>query len=62
MGKPHRMALVTALGVYLALAPAAWRWNWGEARSVLAVIILGGAATAVRRLSRAARHFREQLQ
>lgn len=62
MGKPHRMAFVTALGVYMAFAPAAWRWNWGEARALLAVVVLGGVATAVRRLWRAARFFREQPQ
>jgi phosphatidylglycerophosphate synthase len=60
MGKPQRMAIVTVLGVYLCCAPESWRWNWGEARVVLAVIVVGGATTALRRLWRAARFLREQ--
>ena len=62
MGKPQRMALVTALGVYLCFAPASWRWSWGEPRAALAVIIVGGALTAIRRLWRAAKYFQEPEQ
>lgn len=53
MAKSQRMALVTALGVYLAVAPMAWRLPWGEARAALALLIAGCAVTAVRRLGRA---------
>ena len=62
MGKPQRMALVTMLGVYLCFAPESWRWSWGEARAALAIIVIGGVVTAIRRLRRAAKFFQEQDQ
>jgi phosphatidylglycerophosphate synthase len=55
MAKPQRMALVTALSVWLAVRPDAWTLPWGETRIVLALIIALGLVTALRRLIRAAR-------
>ena len=54
MAKPHRMALVTALGIAGALAPPAWRL----ATPVLWVILVGSVLTAIRRLLHGARHLR----
>ena len=56
MAKPQRMALATVLALYMAIWPASWRLPWGEAKLVLAVVVFGGIATALRRLVRAARH------
>ena len=56
MAKPQRMAIVTVLALYLAFSPEAWRLPWGEVRSVLVLIIVGGLLTAVRRLTRAAKY------
>lgn len=64
MAKPHRMALVTALGLFMALVPAAWR-PWTEAGGrglpavVLAVIAAGCVVTAVGRIARAAAALRD---
>jgi phosphatidylglycerophosphate synthase len=55
MAKPQRMALVTALSVWLAVRPDAWTLPWGETRIVLALVIALGLVTALRRLVRAAR-------
>jgi len=55
MAKPQRMALVTALSVWLALRPDAWSLPWGETRVVLTIVIVLGLVTALRRLLRAAR-------
>ena len=52
MAKPQRMAFATALALYLAFSPAAWRFSGGEAKVVLMVVILGGIVTAIRRLTR----------
>ena len=53
MAKQHRMAIVTALAVWCAVAPA--RWSGAEGvLVVLIVITLGSIATAMRRLLRAA--------
>jgi phosphatidylglycerophosphate synthase len=60
MAKPQRMALATLLGVYLAFAPAAWQRSGIEVRAALAVVIIGCAATAVRRLARAALHLKSE--
>ncbi len=49
--KPHRMWLLTALLLYLALAPAGWQPE-GLLRGGLWVICLGSALTLVRRLRR----------
>lgn len=58
MAKPQRMALVTAVAVYLALSPKAWQLSWGEPRIALGVIIVGGIVTAIRRLFRASRYLK----
>jgi phosphatidylglycerophosphate synthase len=58
MAKQHRMFLVTIVGVFNGLSPAAWqsagRETWGAAAIVLAVIIAGCLLTSVRRLLRPA--------
>ena len=59
MAKPQRMAIVTLLGVWLAFAPLAWRLPWNEVRVALEIVCLGCAATAVRRLARAARYLKQ---
>ncbi len=59
MAKPQRMAIVTLLGVWLAFAPLAWRLPWNEVRIALAIVCLGGVATAVRRLARASRFLKQ---
>lgn len=56
MAKPQRMAIATAVAVYLAFSPDAWRMAWGEAKVVLVLVVFGGIVTAVRRLVRAAKH------
>ena len=56
MAKPQRMALATAVAVYMAVSPNSWRLPWGEAKTVLVLVIIGGVWTALRRLSRAAQH------
>ena len=54
MAKPHRMAVVTVVCVYCAIAPSSWQPLWDGERGVIAgaliVIIAGGAVTAIRRL------------
>ena len=55
MAKPHRMALVTALGVAGCLAPPEWRL----ATPVLWVILTGSLLTALRRLLHGARDLRK---
>lgn len=55
MAKPQRMALVTALSVWLAIRPDAWTAPWGETRIVLVIVIALGLVTSLRRLVRAAR-------
>ena len=55
MAKPQRMALVTALSLWLALRPDSWALSWGETRIVLAAVIVLGFVTSLRRLMRAAR-------
>jgi phosphatidylglycerophosphate synthase len=65
MGKPHRMFLVTFIGLYFALAPARWQgpwWGpggeWGVVQAGMWVIIIGGLLTAARRLTTAGRELR----
>jgi phosphatidylglycerophosphate synthase len=58
LAKPQRMALATLLGVYLGVAPEAWRLGGGEPRVVLLIVIVGGGLTAIRRLARAASYLR----
>ena len=65
MAKPHRMALVTATAVYLAVVPWEWRptlgnGNVGTWAIVLAVVCAGCAVTAARRLYHAARALSER--
>jgi phosphatidylglycerophosphate synthase len=56
LAKPQRMALVTALGVWIGLAPTSWRLPWNEVRVVLTIILVGCVLTAWRRLARAKRY------
>lgn len=65
MGKPHRMFLVTFVGVFFAVAPSAWQtpwWGpgraWGMIQAAMWVIIVGGMLTAVRRVFAAGRQLR----
>lgn len=58
MAKQQRMALVTAVAIYLALAPAAAQPTWrgfGIMSLALVIIIVGGMVTAWRRLARIGR-------
>jgi phosphatidylglycerophosphate synthase len=64
MAKQQRMALVTALSLFCALAPRDWQFPWGgDGYGILAVglivIIVGGLLTAWRRLARIARNLRK---
>ena len=67
MAKQHRMALLTVVAVYCALAPKSWQPSWGTSPELtfgipaiaLAVITLGSIVTAARRLLRIARQLRE---
>jgi phosphatidylglycerophosphate synthase len=62
MAKPQRMFVVTVLAVYMAATPTAWqpqstigsREAMGLAAMALAIIIVGGLITALRRLWRGA--------
>ncbi len=56
MAKPQRMAIATLLAMLLALSPSSWRLPWSEVQVVLILVIVGGIATALRRLRRAAKH------
>ena len=60
MAKPQRMAVVTALSVWLAVRPDAWALPWGETRVVLVLVIVLGLLTASRRLVRAARRLEDK--
>ena len=59
MAKPHRMALMTGAAVYLAALPATWRPSFGLMDAALAVVVVGGMITSIRRLVRAARFLRD---
>ncbi len=55
MAKPHRMFIITTACVYCGLSPNAWQpvdveGGMGIAVWALAVVIIGGGITAVRRL------------
>jgi phosphatidylglycerophosphate synthase len=60
MAKPHRMFVLSVIAVYLALAPADWQPGFGNpptrgiVAAALALIIVGGIVTALRRLWRSA--------
>lgn len=58
MAKPHRAALITGAAVFLAAAPVDWRPQLGLMNAALAVVVVGGAVTSVRRLLRAASFLR----
>ncbi len=65
MAKPQRMATVTLVAVYCALTPLAWQPTYhqgdtplGVAAIGLAIVIVGGSVTAIRRLWRAASFLR----
>jgi phosphatidylglycerophosphate synthase len=64
MAKPHRMALVTATAVLLAVLPDSARPSFGEAGAyglwslALALIVVGCLVTVARRLARGARFLR----
>jgi len=62
MAKPQRMFVATVAALYCGLAPADWQPRWelspsyvGLPAAALLLIIVGGVATAVRRLGRIAR-------
>ena len=65
MAKPQRMFVVTVVALYCGLTPADWQPHWdvspgslGLPAAALALIIVGGVVTAVRRLVRIARTLR----
>ena len=64
MAKPHRMAALTGMCLYIALVPANWFGGLGSAPQfgtvsiVLALIIVGCILTAVRRLAKIATEVR----
>jgi phosphatidylglycerophosphate synthase len=57
MAKPHRMAMLTAANLLGALLTP-WAWQRWPLRAALALIIIGGILTAIRRLRRIARDLR----
>jgi phosphatidylglycerophosphate synthase len=65
MAKQHRMFVITLTAVYCGLTPRDWQPLWGSPPSfgllsaALAVIVVGGAVTVVRRLVRIARTLRK---
>ncbi len=66
MAKQQRMFLVTVAALYLAAAPASWRFAWGPDQAwgvpaaALAVIALGCVVTCARRLARIGANLRGQ--
>jgi phosphatidylglycerophosphate synthase len=66
MAKPQRMATVTAACVYSACVPAGWPGGlasgaFGAVSFTLALIVVGAALTAVRRLQRIAAQLRARV-
>jgi phosphatidylglycerophosphate synthase len=61
MAKQQRMFVVTVLAVYCGLSPTDWQPAWGVMAAGLALIIVTGLATAVRRLWRIAGHLRKGI-
>lgn len=65
MAKPHRMLIVTLAALYCGLAPRPWLLKLGERQFwtvptlALAIIIVGAAMTAVRRLHRISANLRD---
>jgi phosphatidylglycerophosphate synthase len=66
MAKQQRMALVTAIALYQGLTPASWQPTWGQDGQFgplavgLLIIIVGGIATAIRRLLRISANLRKR--
>lgn len=64
MAKQQRMFLVTVCAVYLALTPSVWHpviapeQGWGLPACALAVIVLGGLFTSLRRIGATAQRLR----
>jgi phosphatidylglycerophosphate synthase len=54
MAKQHRMAIMTVVAVFFAVAPQSWRPAWGLLPAALGVIVAGALLTALRRLMRIA--------
>jgi len=62
MAKPQRMFVLTVAAVLMALLPHNWRPVWASftlPSFALAIIIVGGVVTVVRRLRRIVRHLQE---
>ena len=65
MAKQQRMYLIAAAAVFMGTTPLAWRLHWGPDNdwgimaAVLLIVIVGGAITAVRRLSHATQKLRQ---
>jgi phosphatidylglycerophosphate synthase len=66
MAKQQRMAIVTAIALYQGLTPASWQPAWGQDGQfgplavALLIIIIGGIATAIRRLLRISANLRKR--
>ena len=61
MAKQQRMFIVTAVALFMAIAPQSWRFigrGWGIPAIALAVISIGCVITALRRLVRIGNHLR----
>jgi phosphatidylglycerophosphate synthase len=66
MAKPQRMFVVTVVALYCGLTPTGWQPRWdvlpapvGLPAAALALIIVGGVITSVRRLIRIAQNLRK---
>jgi phosphatidylglycerophosphate synthase len=59
MAKQQRMFVVTVCAVYLVLTPADWQPAWGLPKLALAIILVGGLVTTLRRLLRVAWQLRK---
>jgi len=60
MAKPHRMATVTILALYLSVSPWSGRLLIHEVNLALGLICLGSLCTVVRRLRRIAQRLRDR--
>lgn len=69
MAKQQRMFVVTVIAIYYGLSPESWRFNlhagesqtgWGLMALALAVIMVGGLATAIRRIHRIASNLKKR--
>ena len=63
MAKQQRMAAMTTVAIVNALLPAAWSYTYagqyGLLSLALLLIVAGGVATSIRRLTRIARHMKQ---